>query len=168
MSDPSPEPITLDPRRRIPVSLAMLGGMGIALGAWLAWRGSTASGIALAAPSAVTLLGALAWLIPSRSYLHLTDRGFIYSTAFNPRRVDWADVSRFGVVPAEGADRVAWDFAEHDPAEVDGRRRSKASTGFEAVLPPCCGMSAGPLAELLERRRRLGSRCSGGAGMSDG
>jgi hypothetical protein len=154
VSQPRPQPITLYPDRRPALALVLLGLASALLGAWLSWEGWGFAGVAAMVAGAVVALGALIWLIPSRAYLHLTDRGFIYCTAFNPRRVDWADVDRFGVVREPEGDRVAWDYAPHYPADSISREQTKKRTGFEAVLPRCCRMGSTALAELLDRRRR--------------
>jgi hypothetical protein len=154
VSQPNLEPITLYPDRRPAIALVLLGLSSVLLGAWLSWSGWGVPGVAAMVAGAVVALGALIWLIPSRAYLHLTDRSFIYCTAFNPRRVDWADIDRFGVVQEAGGDRVAWDYAPHYPADSISREQTKKRTGFEAILPQCCRMGGNPLAELLDRRKR--------------
>ncbi|QDV35428.1 hypothetical protein [Tautonia plasticadhaerens] len=158
MSQPTTPPTTLYPDRRPALGLALLGLCAAMAGAWLAWRGWSFAGVAATVAGAVVLVGALIWLIPSRAYLHLTDRGFIYCTAFNPKRVDWADVARFGVLPGPDGGRVAWDYVPLYPADAISREQTKARTGFEAVLPRCCHLRGDRLAELLERR---GGRASG-------
>lgn len=158
VSQPSAQPTTLYPDRRPALGLAVLGLASAMAGAWLAWRGWTTAGVSAMAAGLLVLVGAIAWLIPSRAYLHLTDRGFIYCTSFNPKRVDWADVGRFGVVPDPGGSLVAWDYVPLYPADAIPREQTRARTGFEAVLPRrCCHVRGEPLAELLERRRRQAS-----------
>lgn len=151
------ETATLYPDRRPAYALAAVVAAIVAIGAWLAVRSGPIGLVAVGVGVAV-LIGCAAWLVPSRSFLHLTGGGFIYSTRFNPRRVDWRDVARFGVVTIDGEPRVVWDYAPHYPADATDRERTRARTGFEAVLPRCCRMKGEPLAALMDRRRlRAGS-----------
>ena len=145
--------ITLYPDRRAAISTIVVA-LGLAgLGAWLAWGGSaTIAGIS-AVVGALLLIGAMAWLIPSRAYLHLSERGLIYCTFFNPKRVDWVDVDRFAVAPVSGAAQVVWDYASHYPADLLTRQRNKKEIGYEAILPallPVERRAPGPPAQPAE------------------
>lgn len=148
------QPMTLYPDRRPATVLAVLAVVAMIGGAWIAWRGATATGAAVASAGFLAMIGSLVWLIPSRCYLHLGDRGFTYCSRFNPARIDWIDVERFGLATIEGERRVAWDYAPHYPADMISRERTKKQVGFEAVLPRCCGLSPDALADLLARRKQ--------------
>lgn len=152
------QPTTLYPDRRPALGLLALAGLVMAGGAWMAWQIGAIPGAIVAGFGFLVLIGALGWLIPSRSYLHLTDRGFICCRWFRTFRVDWQDVDRFGVATVEDEPRVGYDYAPHYPADVFDRRRTKDRTGFEAILPRCCSLRPEPLADLLNRRIRRADR----------
>lgn len=148
------EPITLYPDRTLAIGLAVAAVGLIGLGAWLTWKGGTTVGVAVASLGLFVLIGALVWMIPSRAYLHVGDRAFSYSCSFLPKRVEWADVDRFGVATVDGKPRVAWNFASHYPADVFDRDRTKKQTGFETILPSqCCRHRPESLVDLLNRRK---------------
>ena len=148
------ESITLYPDRRPALLVSAAAVAALIAGAWLVVASGTAIGYAAIGVGGLALVGSAAWLSPSRAFLHLTDRGFIYSSAFNPRRVDWLDVRRFGIAKFDGGDRVGWDYAAHYPADVSRRAETKGRIGFEAILPRCCRMRSDRLVALLEERRQ--------------
>ena len=147
-------PMTLYPDRRLAIGLIPLAVLLLLTSAWLAWKVGLSLGGPVAILGLLVLIGSMVWLIPSRTYLHLADRGFIACHWFQARRIDWVEVDRFGVVTIDGEPRVAWNYASHYPAEVFERERTKKQTGFEAVLPRCCSMTPEALAALLNRRKQ--------------
>ena len=139
---------------RAPATLGGFAGLlAIAAGVWGWLRWGPAVG-AIVAGAGLLMIGAgIVWLLPSRSYLHLGARGFSYSTAFNPRRVDWHAVARFGVGLVDAERRVCWDYVPSFPAEATARASNSARFGFEAALPRCCSATPEALADALERAR---------------
>lgn len=146
--------MTLYPDRRPYWAALVASGLLVLSGLWLAMARGGPAAIAAIAAGCLGLGVAVFALIPSRRYLHLTDRGFLYATNFNPKRVDWSDVARLGVATIDGRDRLAWDYAPHYPADVTARAECRRQTGYEAILPPCCRMRPAPLVRLLDERRR--------------
>ena len=144
---------TYYPRRGLAI-LAVVAGLALAIaGLWSWFRWASSLGAIGVLGGLIAAGAGLVWLLPSRSYLHLGDRGFSYSTAFRARRVDWRDVARFGIAQDGPRRCVCWDYVPSYPADATSRALSKERVGFEAILPPCCAADPETLAAALEAGR---------------
>ena len=151
--------------RRGPAVLAVVAGLALVVsGVWAWFRWSSNLGTIGVLCGLTAVVAGLAWLLPSRSFLHLGDRGFSYSTAFRARRVDWRSVARFGIAQDGPRRCVAWDYVANYPADATSRAANKARVGFEAILPACCSASPETLLAALEAARQRSTDISTTAG----
>jgi len=134
-------------------SLILLAGLGLlVLGAWWAITRDGSTGFMVGAVGLLGLIVAGVLLAPSRAFLHLGDDGLTYSLFFNPKRIPWSDIERFGLVEWKGFERIAWDYAPHYPADATARQQSKAAFGHEMILPLRLRKTPTQIVQDLDRR----------------
>jgi len=98
--------------------------------------------------------GFLIQLHPKSAFLTVSDDGITYCSLFRTRRVQWSDISDFGVftIRHHGISihtKVGFNYSPRCERSLKESAVCKALTGFDGELYHTYGFSAEDLAELL-------------------
>ena len=88
-------------------------------------------------------------LIPSASYLKLTEEGFEVRNLYRSEFIKWSDVKVFRVGSVGMNQMVMYDYTGSHTKYKSGKKLSKFLSGSESALPITYGMSAKKLADLM-------------------
>jgi hypothetical protein len=92
-------------------------------------------------------------LIPSSSYLELTQDGFTFCSLFRRSTVPWRHVREFLPIKIHHNAMVGWNYSTEFQSNATSRRIATALSGAEGALPDTYGMKAAELATLLNNLR---------------
>jgi len=124
-----------------------LGGVWLVLrGDWVGWPTMVMFGV-----------GALLFLVqmvPSVSFLRLTDEGFEMCSLGRQHRYRWEDVTGFRPIKIRHASLVGFDFVPGYGGHAKARALAVALSGTEGALPDTYGRSVQALADLMNDWKR--------------
>jgi hypothetical protein len=147
MEIPQDNRLLLRPSKLGTLGLLLLCSAFVAGGVWSGYEGKT-MGWLTAAFFGLGIVVAIVHILPSASYLLLTENGLKARTLYRSWSVAWKDIAFFTTITI-GHRMVVFNYADHYDKAKMTRGVARRIAGYEGALPDTYGMKADQLADLL-------------------